>query len=978
MSKKRKKTKTFATHGSGKERRTVRRSARRLTGIPDWVVSAPGSEPPSPAVVAGCGRGGWSLDRTKPGLKKGTVAAALLGVVCVGAIVPAALAQQVVPSPQPLVAAPLPEVSTGRIIAAGEIPFDPAKMVSAGGPEDAPGEGPRLEKFFSSMLSEALLPSISLADALVAGVGGDELAAAYEDEVSGTRDAAEPAVDEPGVEFASRGPEANRDEPLRSSDDAGDFLTSSLGGDPGAPEEIAQSSPEEYADGSPAAENSYPEEDPSDDLAGMGIPGRSPEQSEPGGEPSGYELASYQIDEGPDGEDSPGTESGEYGEEGTSPDPPDTGVEPIVDASDGVPYVVPADENPGDESPHGRDSAGEEVHSEESPHDEGDFGLAPEAEPEVVSSVAPPDGSSDGTGFPQDGFAGHPQEISDEVDGEDVPGGGIENAPGADEEVEQAVQDYLAGGHGEEVTRLVSEKTTRETEEPPQDESDQETPPDDEPPLTEGPRQTAPPGEEVSPQDGVPAEGTPPEAASRPDGGVPLEGRDPTPRAASDSPESREPDPESNPTLPDNGEPGDEPDANRPAPASPDGDDPHRPEAATPEAERPDGGGPRPSETPPEAPAPEAERERGVRPHGSPENRGPRPDFQGTERQDHRRSADEAAGGAAGSPSQDVRQEQRNDVSQEETMIRVASDGRYSNIERIPPGGEPRRLHRAEMPFAEAVRLARDRYGGRPEGEFARLADRVSPERAQTLAADVPTAPPPAAMPTTDPARSHSPTSPLAPQPELPETTVYQVAPASVEPLPAWQVRQPAVDYQRAAGQAAPEQPLAVAEQQTQGQSEAQQPTVQPDDYGQHLVADAEPVVEQAPVQRTAYEQQAGAQPEPTHSRPSWQTSTVPQNISQTNAQTTTQPPTQAEVQPQPQPWTAGQPQPIPEPEPQTVPAMTPPVQPAARQATPRTNTAAPTLDPAASRTVQSAGQTANPAGQSVSRTVVSSAEGGW
>lgn len=969
-------------------------------------------------------------------------AAVLLGVVFAGTVAASASAQQPgqsAPQPlSPLVAAPLPEVSTGGIIAAGQVPFDPAKMASAGGLEAARGGGARLDTFLSSMLSEVLLPSISLADAMVAGVGGDELAAAYEDEFSGEGGVFESADEDPGVEFVSRGPEANEDEPLRSSDDPGDFRSPSLGGEHDTPEEIARSLPDDYGGEPPAADEDSFEGDPSEDLAGMGIPGRSPEPGYPAAEPEpDYELASYPLDGGSEDEDSPETQSGgEQGGDGyASAEPPEIGGDPAIRDAEEDFYIVPTD--------------GEMLMVEDS-HDEGGFGVAPEtapeAEPEAVPEIATPEIAPPGS-FPGEHHA-------DDAAGNDYPDRGhFEDGPGAGEEVEQAVENYLKGGDGETVIQHISQETTRETGKPPEDVVERDAPPARETPVEEGdppagepspagqPYQGAPPAEEPpvgeSPHDGSPADAPPrEEAAPRdevPSEDTPLED---TPSenigspGSGSPPERRDPPRHTDPGLRDSREPG-------VRPARPDADE---------------------SEAPRTVPDPGAERQRGVRSDGSPDIQEDSPDHRGAGRRIP--TTDDATGEADETSSQDVRRVERRSVSQENTMIRVVSDGRRSTIERVPPIGETRRLHQAEMSFAEAVRLARDRYGGRPEGEFARLADDVSHERAQSLAATAPAAP---TQPREVPTRSGNPvpassaqTSQEPPQPGVAETDSDPGLSESVGTSPAWQVRRTVVEQaahqqtaeqaaaeqaadaelqaelavqqqaaERAAAERAVEQARVVAERQAQqhaaydeaqaiasNQAEARQVAARQAAYEQQLVAQqAEPAsAEPAPVQQdiqeqtahqqrlaaqqasaeqaelgAAYEHQVAAHRPAVYSQPSWQTSTVPQSISQTSPQATPQPVTQPQVETQPQPLAAPQPQPIPQPEPlvESAPAPQPaPAQPVAGQATPQPSAVEPITSQAAAQpatqTIQSGGQPVATGGTSVSQTVTSSAEGGW
>jgi hypothetical protein len=163
------------------------------------------------------------------------------------------------------IVAGVPPLTLDQLSSAGEIAFAPEAMVSK------EFQQRRSETFLASITSGSMLASVPLPDAVIAGVGGDELAAAYEDELSGSDDSAIPAPEtEPGVEYASRAPEENADEPLKSSEQSGDlpFHTSTLGGAAADPEEIAASSPEDYVPEQSQEEPSAYE----DDLSAMGIP----------------------------------------------------------------------------------------------------------------------------------------------------------------------------------------------------------------------------------------------------------------------------------------------------------------------------------------------------------------------------------------------------------------------------------------------------------------------------------------------------------------------------------------------------------------------------------------------------------------------------------------------------------------------------------------------------------------------------------
>jgi hypothetical protein len=198
-------------------------------------------------------------------LAAGAAAATLLFVATGGN---AALARKpVVPPTGPAAIANAPLLTMEGMISAGQKSFDDSLMVE-------PESSSLVQEIFAPILKGHLLPEISLADATLAGVGGDELAYTYGEEATEESPADEdprPAGD--GAELAEA-PHSGAGEETREG-----FVSPSLGGDEESPEEIAASDPTSY--GTNGADT--PEDATSSELGSLGIPAdqRTPEDDGP-------------------------------------------------------------------------------------------------------------------------------------------------------------------------------------------------------------------------------------------------------------------------------------------------------------------------------------------------------------------------------------------------------------------------------------------------------------------------------------------------------------------------------------------------------------------------------------------------------------------------------------------------------------------------------------------------------------------------
>ena len=153
------------------------------------------SAPPEASPAPG-GAGHW---RRLPATFAAAVVLASSTYAYAGSTTPAYAQQR----PAAASAASLAQLPTGvtmqGMIAAGEIPFSPEMLASP------PGTMERIKDFVGSILTGDLTAAITLDDATVAGVSGDELAVKYGEELEG--DAPE-GDGGPGVELAEGDPDA--------------------------------------------------------------------------------------------------------------------------------------------------------------------------------------------------------------------------------------------------------------------------------------------------------------------------------------------------------------------------------------------------------------------------------------------------------------------------------------------------------------------------------------------------------------------------------------------------------------------------------------------------------------------------------------------------------------------------------------------------------------------------------------------------
>lgn len=331
-----------------------------------------------------------------------------------------ALAQRtgINPAPAPIIAAQAPEVTMGGMMKAGSVPYDESKMVA--------DQSPALNKFLTSITSGALLPNVTLADQMVAGVGGNELGYSYGKEIAdkldkqNTPDAASPdkelaqAPDEkrgsgegPG-DLAGRDSDTPKDagDPPPDSGDEPDFQTPSLGGQP---DEMAQrpDTPAQAPDTQTAKDTpSQPEEsssyDPSGEIAQLGIPGTSkptpvpeiPEPSEDTPSPSDSDTPSDTPSE-------PSTETPEtelaQAPDHSDPETPSTSSDVPQETPEIQPSEAPETEPASD--PDVEPTTGD---SDQTPQTD-DGGEAPEEDPGLGNDQGPPEWAGGPGGNPEAG-----------------------------------------------------------------------------------------------------------------------------------------------------------------------------------------------------------------------------------------------------------------------------------------------------------------------------------------------------------------------------------------------------------------------------------------------------------------------------------------------------------------------------------------------------------------------------------------------
>ena len=141
-------------------------------------------------------------ERQKSKLKHAAAVALAAAIISSSVVGGPALAQKPSPAPVPAIVAKVPVVTMGGMIEAGTVPYDETKMVA--------DQSPALKKFVTSITSGALLPNVTLADQMVAGVGGNELGYSYGKEIADKLDKENtPDGASPDEELA-QGPDENR------------------------------------------------------------------------------------------------------------------------------------------------------------------------------------------------------------------------------------------------------------------------------------------------------------------------------------------------------------------------------------------------------------------------------------------------------------------------------------------------------------------------------------------------------------------------------------------------------------------------------------------------------------------------------------------------------------------------------------------------------------------------------------------------
>ena len=192
-----------------------------------------------------------------------------------------AAAQEPAGSPPPeTVSAALsraPFLTTEAMIGAGRSPLSEDLLAA-----DSGGILDVMRNFLDSILEGDLLPAITLKDATVAGVGGDELGYAYGQEAAALEGGLDrPSEAGPGVELADVPNPATADGPGGtegdgSGDGSGDgvadssFASPSLGGNPGSLDDVESADPSGFG----TEERDFAPDD--GELASLGLPGESP------------------------------------------------------------------------------------------------------------------------------------------------------------------------------------------------------------------------------------------------------------------------------------------------------------------------------------------------------------------------------------------------------------------------------------------------------------------------------------------------------------------------------------------------------------------------------------------------------------------------------------------------------------------------------------------------------------------------------
>ncbi|MDP9440048.1 MAG: hypothetical protein M3P49_15135, partial [Actinomycetota bacterium] len=688
-------------------------------------------------------------------------------------------------------------VTMQGMIAAGEIPFSAEMRASP------PGTMERIKDFVGSILTGDLTAAITLDDATVAGVSGDELAVKYGEELEG--DAPE-GDGGPGVELAEGGPDAGgggKSDGAPGSTGGPDvaedpFASPSLGGD-------GSSLGTNVARSDPVADGGGVSSDPGE-LASLGIPGESP-PSHPTSQPLEHQAARPTTEPAPSPQEpadpalqpaQPAGITGYSGSEGGAPPSttPPAGFDPLAAEETGPPTspgnsdMTPgnSDEAPGNSASAPADPPADppntpppfEADPSSSPDNAHDPGTHPgsgggEEDDEIGGPIIDEgngDGSSDqDSGTPPFGV-GPPEAVPPGDAGEKPvkgPGAEPDTGPGTEPGTEPgAVPGADPGSGGSDSDEPGADPDDGQpvaTDPAPGTSADggpaggtDGEPPDD---PQDGPDQGANPHDELSQPD--PADG-----GSRPPGrpedrpgegsgegsgeGTEGQGR-PGPGPGEGGPDTARPDQEHDPQGQQPGS-GDRPEQeDNPAP---DGQN-YRPGGAQDQNPRPEGSDKpdRPAANDPDRPG-RPEQEPGGGGRGEPDSaQGSSPE--GTGREDAGPSDDRSAGAFGLDPAETGRASSGGDPDtggaprfDRRPYVTVHTEDGTSTVERHRPNGTHEILYRGFKGFGEAVDVAVD-HGAVASGRPAEPSGRSGQPASTGATASAPSAAEPRADPQSEP-----------------------------------------------------------------------------------------------------------------------------------------------------------------------------------------------------------------------------------